>query len=225
MRTLACLLLLSTVGPALAEEMPRPVISEIVTADPTRQRSFAGTIEAGSTSVLAFQTIGRVASIDVSEGDVVKRGQALASLDQITLDEDVRVADADLASAEATAQAAALATGHTTSVALTQSLLAQYVVARETFDINGLQNQYRKVALWSGDQAKRDYLAQMPLGHTGTDDDVAALVRFLLGPESRWITGQCIGVDGGHSLRRGPNLSPVMDLVFGEAVRPPGPVT
>ena len=49
--------------------------------------------------------------------------------------------------------------------ALTQSLLAQYVVARETFDINGLQNQYRKVALWSGDQAKRDYLAQMPAGN------------------------------------------------------------
>ncbi|MEX1105533.1 MAG: SDR family oxidoreductase, partial [Ilumatobacteraceae bacterium] len=62
-----------------------------------------------------------------------------------------------------------------------------------------------------------DYLAQMPLGRTGTDDDVAALVRFLLGPESGWITGQCIGVDGGHSLRRGPDLGPVMDMVFGEA--------
>lgn len=49
--------------------------------------------------------------------------------------------------------------------ALTQSLLAQYVVARETFDINGLQNQYRKAALWSGDQAKRDYLALMPAGN------------------------------------------------------------
>ncbi len=81
------------------------------------------------------------------------------------------------------------------------------------------------VALTTTDAIRDDYLAQMPLGHTGTDDDVAALVRFLLAPESRWITGQCIGVDGGHSLRRGPNLSPVMDLVFGEAVRPPGPVT
>ncbi len=80
------------------------------------------------------------------------------------------------------------------------------------------------VALTTTDAIRDDYLAQMPLGHTGTDDDVAALVRFLLGPESRWITGQCIGVDGGHSLRRGPNLSPVMDLVFGETVRPPGPV-
>ena len=41
----------------------------------------------------------------------------------------------------------------------------------------------------------------------GTDDDIAALVRFLLGPESGWITGQCIGADGGHALRRGPDLT------------------
>jgi type IV secretion system protein VirB8 len=49
--------------------------------------------------------------------------------------------------------------------ALTQSLLAQYVVARETFDINGLQSQYRKVALWSADQARSDYLALIPAGN------------------------------------------------------------
>jgi len=46
--------------------------------------------------------------------------------------------------------------------ALTQSLLAQYVVARETFDIHNLQTQYRKVALWSDEAAKRDYLSVMP---------------------------------------------------------------
>ncbi|GEO01170.1 conjugal transfer protein TraJ [Novosphingobium sediminis] len=49
--------------------------------------------------------------------------------------------------------------------ALTQSLLAQYVVARETFDVAGLQGQYRKVALWSGEQARRDYLGQMQSGN------------------------------------------------------------
>jgi len=81
------------------------------------------------------------------------------------------------------------------------------------------------VALTTTDVIRDDYLAQMPLARTGTDDDVAALVRFLLGPESGWITGQCIGVDGGHSLRRGPDLTPVMDMVFGQAVRPPGPAT
>jgi NAD(P)-dependent dehydrogenase (short-subunit alcohol dehydrogenase family) len=51
-----------------------------------------------------------------------------------------------------------------------------------------------------------DYLQQMPLGRLGTVEDVAAAVRYLAGPESSWVTGQCIGVDGGHSLRRGPDV-------------------
>jgi NAD(P)-dependent dehydrogenase (short-subunit alcohol dehydrogenase family) len=79
------------------------------------------------------------------------------------------------------------------------------------------------VALTTTDAIRDDYLAQMPLGRTGTDDDVAGLVRFLLGPDSSWITGQCIGVDGGHTLRRGPDISPVMEMVLGDAVRPAGP--
>jgi NAD(P)-dependent dehydrogenase (short-subunit alcohol dehydrogenase family) len=76
------------------------------------------------------------------------------------------------------------------------------------------------VSLTTTDVLRADYVAQMPLGRIGTDDDVASLVRFLLGPESAWITGQCIGVDGGHSLRRGPDLTPVMELVFGDSLRP-----
>jgi NAD(P)-dependent dehydrogenase (short-subunit alcohol dehydrogenase family) len=73
--------------------------------------------------------------------------------------------------------------------------------------------------LMSTDVIHADYLAQMPLARTGTDDDVAALVRFLAGPESGWITGQCIGVDGGHALRRGPDLTPVMEAVLGSDAR------
>lgn len=62
-------------------------------------------------------------------------------------------------------------------------------------------------AALNDDEATRaDYLAQMPLGRVGTTDDVAGLVAFLAGPDASWITGQLIGVDGGHSLRRGPNL-------------------
>jgi type IV secretion system protein VirB8 len=49
--------------------------------------------------------------------------------------------------------------------ALTQSLLAQYVVARETFDIAGLPQQYQKVALWSAQAVRRDYLAVMAQGN------------------------------------------------------------
>jgi len=63
-----------------------------------------------------------------------------------------------------------------------------------------------------------DYHAQMPLGRPGTTDDIARLVRFLLGDESSWITGACISADGGHHLRRGPNLDPVMDMLYGDDV-------
>lgn len=68
-----------------------------------------------------------------------------------------------------------------------------------------------------------DYLEQMPLHRLGTTDDIASLVRFLAGPESSWITGMCISADGGHHLRRGPNLHGVMEMVFGDQLAPPGP--
>lgn len=64
----------------------------------------------------------------------------------------------------------------------------------------------------------QDYLDQMPVSRTGTVDDVGRLVRFLLGPESSWITGQCIGVDGGHHLRRGPNVEHWARAVYGDDV-------
>ena len=68
-----------------------------------------------------------------------------------------------------------------------------------------------------------DYLEQMPLHRLGTTDDIASLVRFLAGPESSWITGMCISADGGHHLRRGPNLHGVMEMAFGDQLAPAGP--
>jgi NAD(P)-dependent dehydrogenase (short-subunit alcohol dehydrogenase family) len=47
----------------------------------------------------------------------------------------------------------------------------------------------------------------MPLSRVGTVEDIAAMVAFLAGPDSTWITGQSIGIDGGHQLRRGPNYN------------------
>lgn len=45
------------------------------------------------------------------------------------------------------------------NTALTQSFLVQYVIARESFDINALQANYRKVALWSEGNARAQYVA------------------------------------------------------------------
>jgi NAD(P)-dependent dehydrogenase (short-subunit alcohol dehydrogenase family) len=60
-----------------------------------------------------------------------------------------------------------------------------------------------------------DYLACTPLGRIGEPEDVANLVRFLLGPEASWITGENISVDGGHAVRRGPDLSGLLEGLFG----------
>lgn len=53
---------------------------------------------------------------------------------------------------------------------------------------------------------RQDYLAQMPLGRVGRVEDIAGAVAFLAGPDAAWITGQVLSVDGGHHLRRGPDL-------------------
>jgi NAD(P)-dependent dehydrogenase (short-subunit alcohol dehydrogenase family) len=53
----------------------------------------------------------------------------------------------------------------------------------------------------------RSYIDNTPMNDVGKPGDVAELARFLIGPESRWITGQAINVDGGHCLRRGPDFS------------------
>jgi len=55
-----------------------------------------------------------------------------------------------------------------------------------------------------------EYLRRMPIARLGTLEDVANLVAFLLSDDASWITGQCIPVDGGHTIRQGPDLVPWM---------------
>jgi len=56
-----------------------------------------------------------------------------------------------------------------------------------------------------------DYLAGMPISRVGTVEDIAQAVRFLAGPESSWISGVNLPIDGGHHLRAGANYG----LLFG----------
>jgi type IV secretion system protein VirB8 len=75
--------------------------------------------------------------------------------------------------------------------ALTQSFLAQYVVAREAYDAGSVGEQYRKVSLWSAQEARRDYLAlmaasnpQSPIARYGHTGQVLAQVESVssIGP-------------------------------------------
>jgi NAD(P)-dependent dehydrogenase (short-subunit alcohol dehydrogenase family) len=60
-----------------------------------------------------------------------------------------------------------------------------------------------------------DYALCTPLPRVGEVEDVANLSMFLLSDAAQWITGQCINVDGGHILRRGPDYSSMMVQMFG----------
>ncbi len=69
--------------------------------------------------------------------------------------------------------------------------------------------------LTTNEYIQADYIDQMPLGRNGTPADIAEAVRYLAGPESSWTTGQILSVDGGHTLRRGPDMHSVMEQSIG----------
>jgi 7-alpha-hydroxysteroid dehydrogenase len=60
-----------------------------------------------------------------------------------------------------------------------------------------------------------DYASCTPLPRPGEVTDIANAALFLLSDAAEWITGQIINVDGGHGLRRGPDMSSMLEPVFG----------
>lgn len=99
--------LAETAPPLAAPGTPRPVVSEIVTGAALEARGFPGVIAAEVETTLGFQTSGRIESRPVNLGDTVTAGQVLATLDQITLAEDVAAAEAAERAATAKADFAA----------------------------------------------------------------------------------------------------------------------
>ncbi len=50
------------------------------------------------------------------------------------------------------------------------------------------------------EDAKQALAEETPMGRIGTPEDVAALALFLASDSASFITGQCIGVDGGFAI-------------------------
>jgi NAD(P)-dependent dehydrogenase (short-subunit alcohol dehydrogenase family) len=71
-------------------------------------------------------------------------------------------------------------------------------------------------ALFSDPEILEEFRSQKPLGRTGTPEDIAAGVRFLAGPESAWVTGQSLAIEGGNELRKAPSLEKIARLRYGD---------
>jgi NAD(P)-dependent dehydrogenase (short-subunit alcohol dehydrogenase family) len=57
-----------------------------------------------------------------------------------------------------------------------------------------------------------EFVSGQPIERGGEVEDVAQAVRYLAGSESSWVTGQCIAVDGGHTLRSFVDYGSIIDL-------------
>lgn len=62
------------------------------------------------------------------------------------------------------------------------------------------------------------FLEQQPIKRVGQPLDIGSAIRWLAGPESSWVTGQIVTVDGGHTLRRFPDLTDVARSTLGDDV-------
>ncbi len=79
--------------------------------------------------------------------------------------------------------------------------LAQEVASRGV-TVNCLAPGFIKSAMTDAlsEAQQAAILAKIPAGHMGAADDIAAAAAFLAGPESHYITGQTLHVNGGMAM-------------------------
>ena len=90
-------------GPASAERAPVTGV-EVITAGAVSRESFAevvGTVRAKTIAAVASQVMGRVTSLPVAEGDRVKKGAILATIDDTQIRAQLAAAEAMVTEAEA----------------------------------------------------------------------------------------------------------------------------
>jgi 3-oxoacyl-[acyl-carrier protein] reductase len=85
-------------------------------------------------------------------------------------------------------------------IALTKSL-AKELAGKGDITVNAISPAVIRTDMLEGvAPATVDYMiSKIPMGRTGTIDEVAALVHYLASPEASFTTGQCCDISGGRA--------------------------
>ena len=85
-------------------------------------------------------------------------------------------------------------------IALSKSL-AKELAGKGDITVNAISPAVIRTAILDGvAPATVDYMiSKIPMGRTGTVDEVAALVHYLVSPEASFTTGQCYDISGGRA--------------------------
>jgi 3-oxoacyl-[acyl-carrier protein] reductase len=75
-------------------------------------------------------------------------------------------------------------------------------VAGRTITVNAIAAGYIETDIWSTvpEAARQTALSIIPLGRTGTAEEIAKAVAFLASEEAAYITGHILSVDGGMAM-------------------------
>jgi 3-oxoacyl-[acyl-carrier protein] reductase len=85
-------------------------------------------------------------------------------------------------------------------IAMSKSL-AKELAGKGDITVNAISPAVIRTAILDGvAPATVDYMiSKIPMGRTGTIDEVAALVHYLVSPEASFTTGQCYDISGGRA--------------------------
>lgn len=61
-----------------------------------------------------------------------------------------------------------------------------------------------------------EYVENTALGRAGTPEDIAAAVAFLCSPQSSWLTGEILDLNGGAHLKRYPDIHQHLIKLMGQ---------
>ena len=61
-----------------------------------------------------------------------------------------------------------------------------------------------------------EYVENTALGRAGTPEDIAAAVAFLCSPQSSWLTGEILDLNGGAHLKRYPDIHQHLVKLMGQ---------